>query len=154
MEVEEEEEVVEMKGLSECEGRDGSDRGDWGEEMLEKRVGEEEEEMEGEEEGEGEEKEEDESENEKDEGEGERDGDGEGEGEEREEGEKRKDWMREMKEEKEKWEMEKEQGLWSGHVGGDCLGWRRGGRRGRRKKKIKFVSFHASFRTLLQLFVY
>ncbi|KAH7831477.1 uncharacterized protein MONOS_16974 [Monocercomonoides exilis] len=34
----EEEEVVEVNGLSECEGRDGSDRGDWGDEMLEKRV--------------------------------------------------------------------------------------------------------------------
>ncbi|KAH7831618.1 uncharacterized protein MONOS_7976 [Monocercomonoides exilis] len=36
--VEEEEEVVERKGWSEWEGRDGRDRGDWGEEMLEKRV--------------------------------------------------------------------------------------------------------------------
>ncbi|KAH7825028.1 uncharacterized protein MONOS_17468 [Monocercomonoides exilis] len=37
-EVEVEEEVVEVNGLSEREGRDGRDRGDWGEEMLEKRM--------------------------------------------------------------------------------------------------------------------
>ncbi|KAH7831593.1 uncharacterized protein MONOS_11942 [Monocercomonoides exilis] len=67
--------------------------------------------MEGEEEVEGEEKEDDEDEDEEDEGEGEREGDGEGDGEEREEGEKRKGWMREMKEEKEEWETEKEAGI-------------------------------------------
>ncbi|KAH7831503.1 uncharacterized protein MONOS_11994 [Monocercomonoides exilis] len=67
--------------------------------------------MEGEGEGEGEEKEDDGVEDEEDEGEGERDGDGEGDGEEREEGEKRKGWMRGMKEEKEEWEMEKEAGI-------------------------------------------
>ncbi|KAH7831234.1 uncharacterized protein MONOS_16949 [Monocercomonoides exilis] len=106
----EEEEVVEVNGLSECEGRDGSDRGDWDEEMLEKMVGEGEEEGEGEGEGEGEEKEEDEDGEEKEDDEDE-DKDDEGEGEEREEGEKRKGWMRETKEENEGWEMEKEAGI-------------------------------------------
>ncbi|KAH7831603.1 uncharacterized protein MONOS_10068 [Monocercomonoides exilis] len=75
--------------------------------------------MEGEREGEGEEKEYDEDEDEEDEGEGERDGEGEGEGEEREEGEKRKGWMRGMKEEKEEWETEKEAGI------GEWALWRR-----------------------------
>ncbi|KAH7819189.1 uncharacterized protein MONOS_17965 [Monocercomonoides exilis] len=50
MEESEEEEVVEMNGLSEWEGRDGRDEWDLGEEMLEKREGE----GEGEREGEGE----------------------------------------------------------------------------------------------------
>ncbi|KAH7819201.1 uncharacterized protein MONOS_12814 [Monocercomonoides exilis] len=58
---------------------------------------------EGEGEGEGKGKEEDEYEDEEDEGEGD--------GEEREKGEKRKDWMRETKEEKEECEMEKETGI-------------------------------------------
>ncbi|KAH7832655.1 uncharacterized protein MONOS_16892 [Monocercomonoides exilis] len=80
----EEEEMVEVKGLSECEESDGRDEWDWREEMFEKRVGEGEVEIKGE----GEEKKDDEDEDKKDEGEQERDGDGEGEGEEREERER------------------------------------------------------------------
>ncbi|KAH7824170.1 uncharacterized protein MONOS_17510 [Monocercomonoides exilis] len=87
VEMEEEEEIVEMKGLSECE--ENSEGVKCGEE---------------------EEKEDDENDDEEDEGEGEMEGVGEGEMEEREEGEKRKGWIRETKEENEEWEMENEAG--------------------------------------------